>query len=995
MGTVRSSVRCIIVCILLSGQLIAQNRLGGLLLQERPDGSVAFLSKGNGILLHEAKLGEAALLNEHVGKFFEKGQWYLVTDEEGLRSKIGYSDIRGYAQGMAAFRREGKWGYLDEYGKEHISPEYLIAFDFTPQGAVVFDGKVWSVVDKAGYPESKSHPGLQYIQSKLNGAQLYDFSQQHAVVDPDFSYKDPGSGSDLPNSANAIDGGCPANIGFESGSFNGWSAFTGYTNCISGLNRNDYVASAPTYFRHSLLRASGNAVLDPYGFFPINPPDSSRFFVLLGNDVNGAQTEKLRYIIQVPSDVPNFSITYNYAVVFQDPSHERCEQPRFSAKLFDPATNTYLPCGTYEHISDATIPGFYNSPLDEDIKVKPWSEAFINLSAYAGKTLYLEFSNSDCTKGGHWGYSYLDVNNICNLTADVNYQCIPPHKTTLTGPSGFKSYKWWSNDFTATFGNDRQLSMDPGMAIGSKIWVEVFPFSGMGCRDTLPVTIVPVLPNANFNAPFPQCLSGNNFLLDSRSSSRKVPIVEHLWSLGDGSNKVGRNVEHSYATSGNMNINLIVVDQNGCRDTATGSVTIHPEPVAGIYSNASTLFCDGDSIVLTSVSRPAAGGGAITQFQWFTNDLPIPAAEFPSLSVYNTGRFLLKVTDENQCSDTSETVTTIAQPLPQGRLPMLPDPVICEGARTMLTVQSNASSFQWYRNGVVLPAERGVSLEVREEGIYTVEMISVNGCKSMADGASFIQMRKKPIPDFTYPVHCKGIPIPFSNTTDTILSGSVNWYWDFGDGEFSDREHPVHIYSRGTAYAVKLKATPLQCPSLAVVATKTVVVEEPLPGIRYKPMNAVAKTPTPLQSRTFGNEYLWFPSTGLSNPQSTRPQFTYDQPIEYTIRIRTDAGCTTYDTLLVRMFKQYDIMVPNAFSPNGDGHNDRLDVFLIGIRELRFFRVFNRWGQLLFDTKDPYQLWDGTFRGVKQPLETYVWIAEGISEQGESIIRRGQTLLLR
>ncbi|MFN9941879.1 MAG: gliding motility-associated C-terminal domain-containing protein, partial [bacterium] len=90
-----------------------------------------------------------------------------------------------------------------------------------------------------------------------------------------------------------------------------------------------------------------------------------------------------------------------------------------------------------------------------------------------------------------------------------------------------------------------------------------------------------------------------------------------------------------------------------------------------------------------------------------------------------------------------------------------------------------------------------------------------------------------------------------------------------------------------------------------------------------------------------------------------------------------------------------DIFVPKGFSPNGDGHNDRLDVFLVGISRLIYFRVFNRWGQLLFETNDPAQLWDGTFNGQKQPLETYVWIAEGIGENGIKIVRRGQTILLR
>jgi gliding motility-associated-like protein len=62
---------------------------------------------------------------------------------------------------------------------------------------------------------------------------------------------------------------------------------------------------------------------------------------------------------------------------------------------------------------------------------------------------------------------------------------------------------------------------------------------------------------------------------------------------------------------------------------------------------------------------------------------------------------------------------------------------------------------------------------------------------------------------------------------------------------------------------------------------------------------------------------------------------------------------------------------------------------------LKFFRVFNRWGQLLFETHDPRQLWDGNFHGQKQPAETYVWTAEGLGINGQTIIRRGQTILIR
>ncbi len=162
----------------------------------------------------------------------------------------------------------------------------------------------------------------------------------------------------------------------------------------------------------------------------------------LGNNVNGAEAERVSYRINVPANAADHSITYRYAVVFQDPGHLVYQQPRFSAKLLDVATNTYLRCASYEYVSDDTIPGFYSSPIDDSVKCKTWASVFINLSAYAGKTLVLEFTTADCTRGAHWGYTYVDVGD-CNITAGIEYQC-NPDIATLTGPPGFRRYKWWN-----------------------------------------------------------------------------------------------------------------------------------------------------------------------------------------------------------------------------------------------------------------------------------------------------------------------------------------------------------------------------------------------------------------------------------------------------------------------------------------------------------------------------------------------------------------------
>ena len=89
--------------------------------------------------------------------------------------------------------------------------------------------------------------------------------------------------------------------------------------------------------------------------------------------------------------------------------------------------------------------------------------------------------------------------------------------------------------------------------------------------------------------------------------------------------------------------------------------------------------------------------------------------------------------------------------------------------------------------------------------------------------------------------------------------------------------------------------------------------------------------------------------------------------------------------------------MPKGFSPNGDGNNDRLYPILVGIAQLKYFRIYNRWGNLLFETTSsaPTQGWDGTFKGSPQPVETYTWIAEGADIDGLTVKRGGNTLLIR
>jgi gliding motility-associated-like protein len=177
--------------------------------------------------------------------------------------------------------------------------------------------------------------------------------------------------------------------------------------------------------------------------------------------------------------------------------------------------------------------------------------------------------------------------------------------------------------------------------------------------------------------------------------------------------------------------------------------------------------------------------------------------------------------------------------------------------------------------------------------------------------------------------------------------------------------------------------------------TQNVVIERPQPGISYPVQYAIVDLPIPLKARQFGDEVLWIPGTGLDSSTSYTPVFKGASEQLYTIKIETSSGCITIDTQMVKTVKNVEVYVPTAFTPNRDGKNDYLRPILMGVKEMRFFRIFNRWGQLLFETKAERPGWSGTFKDVTQETQTVVWMVEVVGVDGNTYVRKGTSILLR
>lgn len=219
---------------------------------------------------------------------------------------------------------------------------------------------------------------------------------------------------------------------------------------------------------------------------------------------------------------------------------------------------------------------------------------------------------------------------------------------------------------------------------------------------------------------------------------------------------------------------------------------------------------------------------------------------------------------------------------------------------------------------------------------------------------------------------------------------SIQWYSDDGPLNAANQTS-YRVRQSGSYYAM------LMNNDGCIISTKRqeIVIDDPVPGIRYPDEYAAVDLPLDLKARQLGDVVFWIPGTFLSTQDSYTPVFIGQDEQLYTVHITTNSGCTTIDTQLVKAAGKVEINVPTAFSPNSDGLNDILRPILFGIKELHYFRIFNRVGELLYETKTPRAGWDGRQKGIPMTSQVVVWVAEALGADNKTYLRRGSSMLVR
>jgi gliding motility-associated-like protein len=229
----------------------------------------------------------------------------------------------------------------------------------------------------------------------------------------------------------------------------------------------------------------------------------------------------------------------------------------------------------------------------------------------------------------------------------------------------------------------------------------------------------------------------------------------------------------------------------------------------------------------------------------------------------------------------------------------------------------------------------------------------------------------------------------------SITGASFQWFPSlnmFNAGSLQ----PLVAPSKTTRYFLTVSDT-LGCPKKVVDSILVQVAAKP---IILAGNDTVVSSNQPLQLNARGGEfYQWFPITGLSDPSIANPIAQLGSTIDSIVyRVRSDNGNSCYgeDFIKVLVYKGGpDIYIPSGFTPNGDGKNDVLRPIPIGIAQLTYFKLYNRWGQLIFSTNEIGKGWNGIYNGEQQPTGTYIFQAEGKDFTGKIIYKKGTAVLIR
>ncbi|MFN8308386.1 MAG: PKD domain-containing protein [Chitinophagales bacterium] len=474
--------------------------------------------------------------------------------------------------------------------------------------------------------------------------------------------------------------------------------------------------------------------------------------------------------------------------------------------------------------------------------------------------------------------------------------------------------------------------------------------------------------------------------------------IWETWNFGDGYTSTANPVTHTYIAPTFDTITHILYDPTKiCKNYDTAQVIISLNPLSTSIDVPDTIGCVPFTATLYGLSPLLT-----THYYWFFPDGDSSSGSPVQHTFSPTGTYQVYCIsiDSNACvnrDSNSATIVVIDDSTRANFDIQILNACDSDLSVVLINTSTNATHYIWnYGNGNT-STDTNSSQHYHLPGSYTIQLWAedTTRCHPRDSISKTVVLKPNSIIDFDIADICLGQTAAFINHSNPL----AQYIWQFGDGDSSHHYSTQHTYLNFGDYTVQLSMTDTStCNVFDTLEKKLTVYAQPIAAYTTAGDTFMFEKPIDfLNQSQFFNTSVWtFEDGHVTN--ETSPTYAFDHTIGWMtvcLEVYND-GAPCRDTICDSVFVYFKALigVPNAFSPNGDGINDRVFVEGRGIVKLDF-RIYNRWGQLVYEGSDQKEGWDGKFHGEPQEMEVYTYTVDAWLINKQYVPLKGNITLLR
>lgn len=486
----------------------------------------------------------------------------------------------------------------------------------------------------------------------------------------------------------------------------------------------------------------------------------------------------------------------------------------------------------------------------------------------------------------------------------------------------------------------------------------------------------------------------------SNNSTSTSPIVSYLWDLGNGLTSTNPTASNSYK-KGVFKVKLTVTTSFGCsKDTTMTYNVVGPE--GAVTVSPTTPICRGEAITFT-VSNLID----VDTYTWKFGDGTSVSNKSPVSHVYayvppsgKTAAALILYDVNKVCAFTIP-IDVYMQAVKTDFISVsknVIDTTICIGDSIVFTNKStkgNGITYLWnLGDGATSTSDATISHFYQAPGIYNVTLITASaslGCKDTL--VKPIVVNKLPVVKAVGDSICPGENAQLFITPHD-LTHIYSWKPKFPKVSDSTIYNPVVIKVDTSTYFTVTVTDTNKCTTVdsAFVFAVPDIVD---PGLDTTIVIG-DEVILPIDNRNGSIFFTWTPTAGLSCLQCSNPVVRPFEDIIYYVIMEDKFKCSTGNgKFIIRIRPETKVEVPTTFTPNGDGSNDVIYVKGWGIKDLIYFQIYNRWGELVFESSELSEGWDGTYKSTLQNNDIYVYKVKVVDYRNKELFKEGHINLMR